>query len=1398
MCVIPSGKWLMAQPAQFRFNTIGLDQGLSNNRITSITKDQQGFLWFGTAAGLNRFDGYTFKVFLHKEGDSTSINDNFIDKIVPGPLQSLWAYTPKGWNKYDPRTETFISRPRQFLQQIGLPHEWFTTIVTDRQGDSWFVYPDEGFFCYHRAEAKTAHFNDHSGPFPLYSNHVTALAFDTLGNYWVAYAEGVLEKRSCRDHRLLLRNTALQQAARGNSLQYRMVIDKENDLWLYVQGQQQGAWWYRSATDSLIAVNKSSRYLRLNNDIVNGIVQDDRGNIWVATDHGGINLVDKKEGRVRYISSNSNMYENAINAVFRDELGTIWMGTFKTGINYFNEKKSAFLLYQHDVADRSSLPFNDVNCFAEDKKGNLWIGTNGGGLIYFNRAANTYRQYRSNPADKNSLSNDIVTSLFIDRDNKLWIGTYFGGLNCFDGKQFIRYQRRENKSPGQPDESIWEILEDSRGRLWIGTLTNGLELFDRQQQQFQSYRYPHAFTYSTNAIIEDRKGDIWEGGSAGINLYDAQGKLIRQFTHIEENPNSLSNTTVLDIVEDAHGGIWIATRDGLNLYDPRTDQFTRFRSEDGLPHSTVLRILKDQQHNLWLSTPSGLCNVRIGYEGNKVSAQFRNYDETDGLQGRVFNDDAALVTKAGELVFGGSNGFNIFFPPAFTSAAFQPPLVFTDLQLFNNSVQVGKKYDGRIILPETITATRKLVLRHDQNAFAIEFAALQYVDAAKVRYLYQLKGFNDSWISADGNNRKISFTGLNPGSYTLSVRARNENGDWMPGSVDLQIQILPPFWLSPWAYCLYGLLIIGGLLYGRYRIIHRTRLQFKKEQEDLEARRNEELNAMKIHFFTNVSHEFKTPLALILTPVEKLLQQPYPESEHRQFQLIHRNARRLLNMVNELLDFRKLEMSELKLNKRSADVFRFCKEVFDSFSDIAERKNIHFSFHAEDQDLVMAFDADKLERVLFNLLSNAFKFTHEGGAVSMQVRKLRQEPQDYVEIKVSDTGIGIPAGKLEKIFERFFQNEVPGSIINQGSGIGLSISREFVRLHGGAIHAESTVGQGSDLVVLLPVLQAEDVPEAALVADPETLLPEPVKEPAQEISGPQQVIGKERLGAATAEQAILPVQKAIPEPQKGMPPVRKTILLVEDNEDYRFYIKDNLKEYFTVIEAANGKEGWQKALSGHPDLIVSDINMPELSGIELCQKIRSDKRTSFIPIILLTVLSSELSQLKGLGTGANDYITKPFNFELLLSRIRNLLAQQDKFRETYQKQVTVAATEPAQPVSTDTDFVQKALAVVEKNMANPDFSVEELSRELLLGRATLYKKLFTLTGQTPIEFIRSIRLQRAKQLLETGQWTIAEIAYEVGFSDPKYFTKVFRESFQITPSAYQDTHRKEQDKDVNS
>src|SRR6185312_9476807 len=543
-----------------------------------------------------------------------------------------------------------------------------------------------------------------------------------------------------------------------------------------------------------------------------------------------------------------------------------------------------------------------------------------------------------------------------------------------------------------------------------------------------------------------------------------------------------------------------------------------------------------------------------------------------------------------------------------------PNLVFTNFQVFNKSLAVGEKVNGRAILSSSITEAPSLDLKYNANVFSIEFAALNFFNPDKVKYQYKMQGFDKGWITADGKTRKATYTNLDPGSYVFKVRTANTN-TWNGKELSLHINILPPFWRTTWAYILYAVLFLGILFYWRRKAIEKLRAQFSIEKEREEAHRMHELDLMKIKFFTNVSHEFRTPLSLIMAPVDKILKQvPEPDIQ-RQLLLVNRNARRLLNLVNQLLDFRKMEYQELKLHERKGDIISFIKELSYAFTDIADQKSIRFIFDSDADAFYTSFDHDKIERILFNLLANDYKFTPEWGRVSVLLNLVKKSPSDLLnlEIKVIDTGIGIPEDKRDKIFEPFFQNDVPGSMLNQGSGIGLSITREFVKLHNGEIYAESEFNLGSCFTVLLPLKPLDK----AIVADiPSDLIP------GFALNGPDKNL-KDKDGK------------------------KPTVLLVEDNDDFRFYIKDNLKAAFNIIEAENGRKGWQKALAQHPNLIVSDISMPEMNGIDLCLKIKADKRTSHIPVILLTALTGEDQQIKGLETGATDYMTKPFNFEIL-------------------------------------------------------------------------------------------------------------------------------------------------------
>ena len=1355
---------LFAQTGSFEFNRIDISQGLSDNQVRSIVKDSKGFLWFATMSGLNRYDGYQFKVFRHNLRDSTSLSDDNILRIFDGPDNKLWVDTHSGYNIFDPVTESVNRDFSSYLKKISLPDVPITNMIRDNNGDYWFLMARQSLFKYSSLTGKTMHVYE----LPAGEAPVTSFAQDGQSDIWMVHSDGAIQKIDNKTGNLLNHLEALTAIFKNESLNYFIFVDKQQELWLYVSAGARGVFHYIPATGVLQQINKESKPFHLNNNIVVNILQDNNNDIWISTDHGGINVLDKASHSIRYILNNINdrksLSENSIASAYKDNTGIIWVGTYKQGVSFYHADIIKFPLFRHIPSGTSSLQYDDINDFAEDTKGNIWIGSNGGGLIYYDRTSEKFIQYVHHPDNPNSLGNDVIVCLYMDRHQKLWIGTYFGGLDCYDGKTFTHYRHSLADTNSIGDDRVYEILEDSNDNLWVGTLSAGLDRLDRKTNIFHHYKAyaPNSIhAYYISELMEDREGNIWVGSANGADVLEKKTGNFVYYSNFTNNPKGISNNNIISLLQDSRGLIWVGTSDGLNIFDKQNNSFKAFRIEDGLPGNTILTILEDKQQRLWVSTPNGLSCITVHPKNddiNETTISCKNYDELDGLQGIAFNENAALKTHKGELAFGGSKGFNLFDPSTILPDKNIPSVVLTDMQVFNKSVGIGEKIDGRIVLPQAISQTNEVTLKYNEDVVSFEFAALNFLHPEKNKYAYRLGGFNKGWVYTDGKTRKANYTNLDPGDYTFYVKAANSDGVWNEKAVTLLVRILPPFWKTPLAYTLYVLFFAAILWFARRLVLQRARMRFEIEQQKQEALRMHELDMLKIRFFTNVSHEFRTPLSLILSPMDKIIREAKDSSQRKQLQLVHRNARRLLNLVNQLLDFRKMEVQELRLNPSQGDIIRFIRDIFQSFTDIAEKKNIQFSCYSTVESLLMPFDYDKLERILFNLLSNAFKFTGENGKVAVQLQMEMENKRQLLAIKVIDTGIGISKEKQEKIFERFFQNDIPGSMVNQGSGIGLSITKEFVKLHNGTVWVDSEPGKGSCFTVLLPVIEVpaiHAVQEITIEAEPEPEI-KPIHATSNLLNGKKQ-----------------------------------TLLIVEDNEDFLFYLKDNLREHFNILEAENGKTGWQKALGDHPDLVVADISMPEMNGIELCKKIKKDQRTAHIPVILLTALTGEEQQIKGLETGANDYMTKPFNFEILLSRVKNILDEQSRLRKTFQKQVDVkpADINIAPP---DDQFIYHAMEIVEKNISNPDFSVEDMSRHMFMSRVTLYKKLLAVTGKTPVEFIRSFRLKRAAQLLEKSQMTISEVAYEVGFNSPKSFSKYFKTEFNLSPSSYPAGKKKDQ------
>ncbi|BAV09558.1 Signal transduction histidine kinase [Filimonas lacunae] len=1348
LCVtVPFYIW--AQPGKYRFTRVNTKQGLSHNQVNCITKDENGFIWIGTMSGLNRYDGYGCKVYKQGNSDSNNLRDNYITAMYSAPDGMLWINTPAGVTLYNSRLDKFDNNYLGRLRLWRMPPGNVTSIQKDKQGHFWFLI--DGKLCVYQPAAP-------AGASPYFIQPATvpimAFTFDNNSHVWIVYKNGIAEQRDVVSGKLLFATAVLQKQTIGDLQNCQVYADAHNGLWIAGATNTGGA-YYINAADS----NSGCRHYIIPH-IIKGITEEAGGLIWIGTDHGGVYIVNKETGTIQDLLNDAEddktISQNSITALYKDEQGVIWLGTYKQGLCFYNENVLSFLVNKHKPGDASSLPYDDVNRFVEDNKGNVWIGTNGGGLIYYNTQQKKFTQYLHNPDDANSLCNNVIVSLCLDKQGLLWIGTFYGGLDCFNGKRFMHYRHTATDSNSIADDNIWELLEDSKGRLWVGTLKAGVDRFDREKNIF--YHYPGGASKSVgstyiSAIIEDNHQQLWFGTDVGLDKYNPA---TNNFTHYKHLPNNF----IISLLQDSRGLLWAGTRNGLCLLDGNTGKLlTTLTITDGLPDNAILNILEDAQHTLWISTPLGIGNITVEPGGAKGWAfRFKNYNELNNLQERAFNENAALKLKNGLLLFGGANGFNSIDPLHTVIPATAHRLLLTDFQVSNKSISAGEIVNGRPLLTKSIYKTDTLWLKYKENDFSIEFAEMGFAQSGKDEYAYRLDGFNKEWLLTSGLHRRATYTNLDPGTYVFHVKAADGNGGWNTQQASLVIIISPPFWKTPFAFLLYMIVIAGALAIARKITVDRTRMRFAIEQQQKEADRMHALDMMKIRFFTNVSHEFRTPLSLILSPLDKI-GAGLEEDKRKQLQLVKRNARRLLNLVNQLLDFRKLEMQEFKFVPVRGDIIAFIKETVLSFSDIAEKKDIRFAFHTGIQVFETFFDKDKLEKILFNLLSNAFKFTPQQGTVEVIVSwavGLPASAMQQLEIQVKDSGIGIAPENQEQVFERFFQSDMPEAVINQGSGIGLAITKEFVKLHGGEITLTSELNKGSLFSVLLPLQ-----PAGIMLAEGDAVMEDIAIHQWQE---------EEAVDVAVLE----------PEPTKRR---KETILLVEDNEDFRFYLKENLRHWFVILEAANGREGWKQAQTRQPDLVVTDVMMPVMNGLELARKIHNDPRTSHIPVILLTARSEEEQELEGFDTGASDYITKPFNFEILLARLRNLLMHRQMVRKSFEKKLEINPAEIA-VTPLDEKFMQQALDVVEKNIANPDFSVEELSRCMHVSRVALYKKLLNLTGKTPVEFIRLLRLKRAAHLLLVSQQTVAEVAYEVGFNNPKYFARYFKEEFGVLPSQY--------------
>ncbi|MCJ8208615.1 ATP-binding protein [Mucilaginibacter sp. RS28] len=1331
------------------FTTLTTKSGLSSNTINGILKDRYGLMWFATADGLNRYDGSTFTVYRHHENDPSSFPANEIMCLFEDKEGRLWIGSAEGaLILYDRLHDKFKAFTGCGFGK-SVKSETIRAIAEDHRGRLW-VSSYTGLWVIDFKANKTSLFTLNS-IYPNSETFVTALSLyeDSKQTMWVGTSAGLLRYDEKRNQFERYLHDERNPSSLSSNVIKAIKQDPSGTLWL---GTTNGLNQLNKDGRSFSRVALSSEKSVATGNIIYSLAAD--GNeLWIGTEDG-LAILNTRTLKSTLISPQQremfSISDKSIRSIFIDKKGIYWLGTYQGGVDKFDKNLT---LFNHKVSnpfDAQGLQSPMVTSFAQYDGKNVFVGTDNGGVQLFNTASGLFRSFTIRPA--NSSSDRIsVLALKYARDGKLWIGTYRQGVFILDPRtgNYQQVVAGEGKNHISQND-IFCIEEDPAGRIWIGTNGGGIDIYDPVKKGFANYEniFVSARKLGLNnfirAIAVGNNNEMWVGTSgAGVTVFNLTTGKVTQYN---EWNSKLNSNVVNCILRDTKGQMWLGTAAGAAVFSPDKKHVSTYSEKDGLTNNVVHKILEDNQGLFWMTTNAGISNF------NPATKKFNTFSRQNGVQDSPFNTGSGIRTADGHLFFGGNDGFNYFDPADLRSVKDVPPVMFTELRVANNKVYAGENSP----ISKQISLAKEIKLAYGQN-FSISYVAVNYTNAHQDQYAYMLKGFDRDWNNV-GKATTAYYTNIDPGTYTFMVRASNSAGVWSQTPTEVTVRILPPWWRTIYAYLAYFAFGLALLLYIRHRGIKKIKQELALEEEKREANRMHELDMAKINFLTNLSHEFRTPISLIMAPADKLLAMQTDKSVSREVTMINRNARRLLNLVNQLLDFRKMEEHELRLNLSEGDVVEFIREAVNSFQDLSERKKIALKFSSEINGYFANFDHDKIERIIFNLLSNAFKFTPSEGSIAVQLSAAKTtDDRDALKVIISDTGIGIPADQQQHIFKRFYQHDTSEVILNQGTGIGLSITKEFVELQGGTIALESEPGKGTTFTLVFPF--------------------ENIAATAPGINEPAEAVGEKQTESIDAGD-LNPVAAQ----------EQESVLLVEDNDDFRFYLKESLKGQYRIYEASNGKEGWQKALSCHPDLIVTDISMPHMNGIDLCRKLKSDKRTSFIPVIVLTALTGEQDQLRGLETGASDYLNKPFNFSVLSAKVANLIKINRNLRTTFSKQIQIIQPE-VQIDSPDEKLLSKVAQFVDEKLNDPEFSIEELSKYLAMSRSSLYNKIFELTGLAPVEYVRSIKLQKAAVLLAKSQYTIREIAFMTGFGTPGYFSKLFKAKYNMSPSEYLNSKR---------
>ena len=1377
---------------ELEFTHLTNRDGLSNGQVNAILQDNRGYVWLGTQSGLDRYDGFRFKNFFYKNLDASSLPNNSIDEIMQDAIGNLWIHTGVGYCVYLYTQEKFDRNPEKWLKTVGIdgvPHKLFI----DSNKNMWIVMYGKGCYFLNCKTFKHRFFSFKEMGLPD-QKEVNAIT-EQKGTAVLSFRNGTLCRIDGLKGKVLWTNRYLTNTYHLQDEGAYTYIDYHNNYWvlsnsfvhIYSSARKK---WYVGMEEFVKSLGIS---MPISNKIlVRDIARGRDGKLWIATDHEGLFILDYKlktcKQYVKRDQANSLM-DNCLQKVYIDRSDAVWIGSYKNGIAYYSPSSTKF----------STIDLGDICTITQDKLGNYWCGTNDAGIVCYNPVTGEQTHFGM---AQTGLKSDIVVSSVTMLDGTMFFGTFNGGLARYRNGQWKTYYQSPH---GLAHQSVWTLCEDKHHRLVIGTLGGGLQFMDTQKETFKTIDLNNSKipTNYIGSLMNMPNGDILIGHSQNFSTINVDTYKLTNY-NAARGGRAFPSPAVNDAIMDSRGIVWMATPAGITMYDPKTGQMESVNELNGTQGAVGCSVVEDQAKTIWLISEFIVTHVKVSKDNKgKWELNMTSYNSMDGLQDRQFNYRSAFLSRNGNLVLGGQDGINIIHTQAERAPHHHVKAMFSGLVLFDHPLKAGEEYEGRVVLEKSLDESRELDLSYKDNAFTIQLSSEDVTVPSRNRFLYRMPGVTDKWLMTASGRPEVTFTNLSSGSYTLQVKVVNGDGTVCDEISELKINVHPPFYLSVWALMIYMLLACGAVYLYRKRALDRQKMIFEREKMEENIRKDRELNELKLNFFTNVSHELRTPLTLIISPLANMMKNEENEGKKRKLELIHRNAERLLNLVNQILDFRKIEQNSGKLTLTQVEVVSYVENICRSFQLLGNAK-IKLVFMSSIKELSMKFDVDKVGKIINNLLSNAYKFTPDDGSVTVSLDvlkdvKIKGVAKDVLRLKVADTGKGISDEDKKHIFDRFYQ--VNGTEMQPfgGSGIGLNLVKSFADLHGGNVTVSDNSGGGTVFTVDIPLCLDETPSEKKSVLDIDS-------------SSSHSSVLHDVISTSLSSH---PSSSASSATQSSRKP---KVLLVDDSDDFREFMNEILSENYEVTQAVNGKEAWDVLQSQPlPDIILSDVMMPVMDGNALCRLVKGNATTADIPFVMLTARLATEHQKEGLENGADEYITKPFDIDMLNLRIRNLMkwarrkstvgaaaggsgasvegsgvsstssdgasATDSLAQNEIPDEKSVTTTE-YKMTEADKKLLNTIDIYIRDNMGDPDTTVESMSAHLCISRVQLYKRMVSLTGTTPSEYLRAKRIHRAEELLREGELTVSEIAYKVGFNNPRYFSKYFQEEYGMNPSLY--------------